>query len=70
MNKNVMLQMVASVPIEYQDIMQWLTECKDPNILRTISTTAAGLAQLVTNQASQAHTMRFDTGRQIPPDEM
>ena len=70
MNKNVMLQMVASVPIEYQDIMQWLTECKDPNILRTISTTAAALAQLVANQAGQAQTLRFDPGGQIPPDEM
>ena len=70
MNKNVLVQMMATVPIEYTDIMQWMAECKDPSILRTISTTAAGLAQLVENQLNAQTMPGFCTNGQIPPEEM
>lgn len=43
--KTITVQMDVTVPIGYEDVVAWLTECENPNVLRTISAMAEKFAR-------------------------
>lgn len=44
MEKPFTICISARIPIEYDDVVQWLTQCQDPNKLKTVSVMAARFA--------------------------